>query len=78
MENDVALDDVCVDGSTNLFISLNNQTFNKEQVTVEVLVPNGEPETRTHGSLESCILKRHLKLSSSKEEDILDWLLDIF
>ena len=52
---DVALDDICVDGSTNLFISLNNQTFNKEQVTVEVLVPNGEPETRTHRfDLESC------------------------
>ena len=73
---DVALDDICVDGSTNLFISLNNQTFNKEQVTVEVLVPNGEPETRTHRfDLESCPPPRDtLKLSSSKEEDILDWL----
>ena len=32
---DVALDDICVDGSTNLFISLNNQTY--QDLSLEAL-----------------------------------------
>ena len=36
---DVALVDLCVGGATNLFIVLNNQTFEKRNVTVEVCIP---------------------------------------
>ena len=73
---DVALDDVCVGGATNLFIVLNNQTFEKRNVTVEVLVPNGEPESRTHRfELDACPPPRNaLRLSAAKEEDCLDWV----
>ena len=73
---DVALDDVCVEGATNLFIVLNNQTFEKRNVRVEVLVPNGEPLSRTHRfELEACPPPRNaLKLSAPKDEDSLDWL----
>ena len=55
---DVALDDVCVGGATNLFIVLNNQTFEQRNVTVEVLVPNGEPESRTH-RFELAVVRHH-------------------
>ena len=73
---DVALDDLCVGGATNLFIVLNNQTFEKRNVTVEVLVPNGEPETRTHRfELDACPPPRNaLKLSATNDEDCLDWI----
>ena len=73
---DVALDEVCIGGTTNLFIVLNNQTFEKDSVSVEVLVPNGEPESRTHRfELEACPPPRvALKLSDSNEEDALDWV----
>ena len=73
---DVALDEVCIGGTTNLFIVLNNQTFGKDSVSVEVLVPNGEPESRTHRfELEACPPPRvALKLSDSNEEDALDWV----
>ena len=73
---DVALDDVCVGGATNLFIVLNNQTFEQRNVTVEVLVPNGEPESRTHRfELAACPPPRNpLQLSSRNDEDCLDWL----
>ena len=73
---DVALDDICVEGATNLFIVLNNQTFEKRNVRVEVLVPNGEPLSRTHRfELEACPPPRNaLKLSAPKDEDSLDWL----
>ena len=73
---DVALDDLCVGGATNLFIVLNNQTFEKRNVTVEVLVPNGEPETRTHRfELDACPPPRNaLKLSAANDEDCLDWI----
>ena len=73
---DVALDDVCVGGATNLFIVLNNQTFKKRVVSVEVLVPNGEPESRTHRfELAACPPPRGgLKLSASNDEDCLDWI----
>ena len=73
---DVALDNICVGGATNLFIVLNNQTFEKRNVRVEVLVPNGEPLSRTHRfELKACPPPRNaLKLSAPKEEDSLDWL----
>ena len=73
---DVALDDVCVGGATNLFIVLNNQSFEKSTVTVEVLVPNGEPETRTHRfELDACPPPRgSVKLSAKNDEDCLDWI----
>ena len=73
---DVALDDLCVGGATNLFIVLNNQTFEQRNVTVEVLVPNGEPETRTHRfELDACPPPRNaLKLSATNDEDCLDWI----
>lgn len=73
---DVALDEVCVGGATNLFIVLNNQTFDKRNVTVEVLVPNGEPESRTHRfELAACPPPRNpLQLSSKNDDDCLDWL----
>ncbi|MED6337826.1 MAG: hypothetical protein VYC12_02240, partial [Candidatus Thermoplasmatota archaeon] len=73
---DVALDDVCVGGATNLFIVLNNQTFKKRVVSVEVLVPNGEPESRTHRfELAACPPPRSgLKLSATNDEDCLDWI----
>jgi len=73
---DVALDDLCVGGATNLFIVLNNQSFEKRNVTVEVLVPNGEPETRTHRfELDACPPPRNaLKLSAPNDEDCLDWI----
>ncbi len=73
---DVALDDVCIGGTTNLFIVLNNQTFEQRNVKVEVSVPNGEPESRTHRfELEACPPPRDaLVLSSSTDEDTLDWI----
>ena len=73
---DVALDEVCVGGATNLFIVLNNQTFEQRNVTVEVLVPNGEPETRTHRfELAACPPPRNsLSLSAKNDEDCLDWV----
>lgn len=73
---DVALDEICIGGATNLFIVLNNQTFNKHYVTVEVSVPNGEPELRSHRfELEACPPPRKaLLLSASNDEDVLDWI----
>lgn len=73
---DVALDDICIGGATNLFIVLNNQMFEKRNVTVEVLVPNGEPESRTHRfELAACPPPRSaLKLSAANDDDCLDWV----
>ena len=73
---DAAVDDKSIDGSANLFISLNNQTFESRHVKVEVLVPNGEPKSRDHRfELKPCPPPRHgIKLSNSTDEDALDWI----
>ena len=73
---DVALDENCYEGSGNLFIVLNNQTFESRQVRVEVLTPNGEPETRDHRfELGACPPPQSsILLSSLTEDDALDWM----
>ena len=73
---DVALDDNCYEGSGNLFIALNNQTFESRAVRVEVLTPNGEPETRDHRfELSACPPpKSAVLLSHAVEDDALDWV----
>ena len=73
---DAAIDDKSIDGSANLFISLNNQTFESRHVKVEVLVPNGEPKSRDHRfELKPCPPPRQeIKLSNSTDEDALDWI----
>jgi len=73
---DVAIDDKSAEGSANLFIALNNQSFESRHVRVEVLVPNGEPESRDHRfELAPCPPPRQeVKLSKSDEEDGLDWI----
>jgi len=73
---DVALDDNCYEGAGNLFIALNNQTFESRAVRVEVLTPNGEPETRDHRfELSACPPpKSSVLLSHPTEEDALDWI----
>lgn len=73
---DVSIDEKSIDGSTNLFIALNNQTFESRHVKVEVLVPNGEPESRDHRfELKPCPPPRQeIKLSNPTDEDALDWI----
>ena len=73
---DVSIDEKSIDGSTNLFIALNNQTFEPRHVKVEVLVPNGEPKSRDHRfELKPCPPPRQeIKLSNSTDEDALDWI----
>ena len=73
---DVSIDEKRIDGSTNLFIALNNQTFEPRHVKVEVLVPNGEPKSRDHRfELKPCPPPRQeIKLSNSSDEDALDWI----
>jgi len=73
---DAAIDDKSIDGSANLFIALNNQTFESRHVKVEVMVPNGEPKSRDHRfELKPCPPPRQeIKLSNSTEEDALDWI----
>jgi len=73
---DVALDENCYEGSGNLFIVLNNQTFESRHVRVEVLTPNGEPETRDHRfELSACPPPQSsVLLSHLKEDDALDWM----
>jgi len=73
---DVSIDEKSADGSTNLFIALNNQTLESRHVRVEVLVPNGEPESRDHRfELAPCPPpRREIQLSNSDEEDALDWI----
>ena len=73
---DVALDETCYAGAGNLFIALNNQTFKERHVRVEVLTPNGEPETRDHRfELSPCPPPRQaVKLSHPSEDDALDWV----
>ena len=73
---DVSIDEKSIDGSTNLFIALNNQTFEPRHVKVEVLVPNGEPKSRDHRfELKPCPPPRQeIKLSNSSDEDALDWI----
>ena len=73
---DVSIDEKSIDGSTNLFIALNNQTFESRHVKVEVLVPKGEPESRDHRlELKPCPPPRkEIKLSNATDEDALDWI----
>jgi len=73
---DVALDETCYAGSGNLFIALNNQTFKERHVRVEVLTPNGEPESRDHRfELSPCPPPRQaVNLSHPSEDDALDWI----
>jgi hypothetical protein len=73
---DVSIDERSIDGSTNLFIALNNQTFESRHVKVEVLVPNGEPKSRDHRfELKPCPPPRQeIKLSNPTDEDALDWI----
>jgi hypothetical protein len=73
---DVALDETCHAGAGNLFIALNNQTFTERHVRVEVLTPNGEPETRDHRfELSPCPPPRQaVFLSHPSEDDALDWI----
>jgi len=73
---DVSIDEKSIDGSTNLFIALNNQTFESRHVKVEVLVPNGEPKSRDHRfELKPCPPPRQeIKLSNPTDEDALDWI----
>lgn len=73
---DVSIDEKSIDGSTNLFIALNNQTFESRHVKVEVLVPNGEPKSRDHRfELKPCPPPRQeIKLSNATDEDALDWI----
>lgn len=73
---DVALDDNCYEGAGNLFIALNNQTFESRAVRVEVLTPNGEPETRDHRfELSACPPpKSSVLLSHPNDDDALDWI----
>ncbi len=73
---DVALAGKCYEGSGNLFIVLNNQTFESRHVRVEVLTPNGEPETRDHRfELTACPPpQQSVQLSHITEEDALDWM----
>jgi hypothetical protein len=73
---DVALDENCYEGSGNLFIVLNNQTFESRHVRVEVLTPNGEPESRDHRfELSECPPpKSSVMLSHPKDDDALDWM----
>lgn len=73
---DVALDETCHGGAGNLFIVLNNQTFTERHVRVEVLTPNGEPETRDHRfELSPCPPPRQaVSLSHPSEDDALDWI----
>jgi len=73
---DVSIDEKSADGSTNLFIALNNQTFEPRHVKVEVLVPSGEPKSRDHRfELKPCPPPRQeIKLSNATDEDALDWI----
>jgi hypothetical protein len=73
---DVALDENCYEGSGNLFIVLNNQTFESRHVRVEVLTPNGEPETRDHRfELSACPPPQSsVLLSHPTDDDALDWM----
>ena len=73
---DVALDENCYEGAGNLFIVLNNQTFESRHVRVEVLTPNGEPETRDHRfELSACPPpSASVLLSHEKQDDALDWI----
>tara|TARA_B100001564_G_scaffold315656_1_gene290505 strand:+ start:3211 stop:4740 length:1530 start_codon:yes stop_codon:yes gene_type:complete len=73
---DVALDETCHAGAGNLFIALNNQTFTERHVRVEVLTPNGEPESRDHRfELSPCPPPRQaVNLSHPSEDDALDWI----
>ena len=73
---DVSLDPECDQGTGNLFIVLNNQTFSPRHVRVEVLCPGGEPELRTHRfELPPCPPPRAaISLSDTGEDDGLDWV----
>jgi hypothetical protein len=73
---DVSLDPECDQGTGNLFIVLNNQTFSPRHVRVEVLCPGGEPELRTHRfELASCPPPRAaISLTDTSEDDGLDWV----
>lgn len=73
---DVSLDSECGQGTGNLFIVLNNQTFNPRHVRVEVLCPGGEPELRTHRfELAPCPPPRAaISLTNPSEDDGLDWV----
>lgn len=73
---DVSLDENCYEGAGNLFITLSNQTFESRHVRVEVLTPNGEPESRDHRfELAACPPPTSaVKLFSSSQEDALDWI----
>jgi len=73
---DVALAENCYEGAGNLFIVLNNQTFESRHVRVEVLTPNGEPETRDHRfELSACPPPQSaVLLSHPTDEDALDWM----
>ena len=73
---DVSLDAECSQGTGNLFIVLNNQTFESRHVRVEVLCPGGEPELRTHRfELAPCPPPRAaVSLTNHSEDDGLDWI----
>jgi hypothetical protein len=73
---DVALNENCYEGSGNLFIVLNNQTFESRHVRVEVLTPTGEPEARDHRfELSACPPpKSSVLLSHPTDDDALDWM----
>lgn len=73
---DLALAQMCDDGTGHLFIALNNQTITNRHMRVEVIVPGGAPETQEHRfELTSCPgPKAPLPLTNSLTEDALDWM----
>jgi hypothetical protein len=73
---DLALAQMCDDGTGHLFIALNNQTITNRHMRVEVIVPGGAPETQEHRfELTACPgPNAPLPLTNSLTEDALDWM----
>ncbi|MDP6864545.1 MAG: hypothetical protein QGG96_03945 [Candidatus Poseidoniaceae archaeon] len=73
---DIALAQMCDDGTGHLFIALNNQTTRNRNMRVEVIVPGGTPEIQKHRfELSPCPgPKTPLPLTNSLTEDVLDWM----
>lgn len=73
---DGSLDEYSEFGIGHLFIALTNHSKKRQEYTLEIITPSGEPKTREHRITlkPSGVIDEPLKLSSSDEIDVIEKL----
>lgn len=73
---DGSLDEYSEFGIGHLFIALTNHSKKRQEYTLEIITPSGEPKTREHRIMlkPSGVISEPLKLSSDEEIDVIEKL----